>query len=38
MDEAFLDTDAEHQHDSSISSFGIHIEGSFRDEALERWL
>ena len=25
MDDGFLDIDAEHQHDSSITSFGIHI-------------
>merc|ERR1711988_1491684 len=29
MDEGFLDVAAEHQHDSSITSFGIHIEGEF---------
>jgi len=38
MDEGFLDTDAEHQHDSSISSFGIHIEGEFRPNDLNNWL
>jgi G3E family GTPase len=38
MDEGFLDTDAEHQHDSSISSFGIHIEGVFRPGPLNEWL
>ena len=38
MDDGFLDTDAEHQHDSSISSFGIHIEGQFRMEELNGWL
>lgn len=27
MDDGFLDTESEHMHDSSISSFGIHIEG-----------
>ena len=29
MDDGFLDVDSEHLHDSSISSFGIHIEGEF---------
>merc|ERR1711934_646024 len=38
MDEGFLDTDAEHQHDSSISSFGIHIEGEFKPDDLNAWL
>lgn len=38
MDEGFLDIDAEHQHDSSITSFGIHIEGQFRIEQLGQWL
>ena len=38
MDEGFLDVDAEHQHDSSISSFGIHIEGEFLIDKLNDWL
>ena len=38
MDEGFLDIDAEHQHDSSITSFGIHIEGSFIPDRLNVWL
>jgi len=38
MDEGFLDTDAEHQHDSSITSFGIHIEGQFKPAELNQWL
>merc|ERR1711998_38236 len=38
MDEGFLDVDAEHQHDSSISSFGIHIEGEFIPDRLNAWL
>ena len=38
MDEGFLDIDAEHQHDSSISSFGIHIEGVFFVDKLNQWL
>ena len=38
MDDGFLDVDAEHQHDSSISSFGIHIEGQFKIDELNEWL
>jgi len=38
MDDGFLDTDAEHQHDSSISSFGVHIEGNFIPDKLNAWL
>lgn len=38
MDDGFLDIDAEHQHDSSITSFGIHIEGMFFVEKLQEWL
>ena len=38
MDDGFLDVDAEHQHDSSITSFGIHIEGQFKIEELNEWL
>ena len=38
MDDGFLDVDAEHQHDSSISSFGIHIEGEFKIDELNEWL
>jgi len=38
MDEGFLDTDAEHQHDSSITSFGVHIEGEFIPDRLNAWL
>jgi hypothetical protein len=29
MDDGFLDTDAEHKHDLSVSSVGIVIEGEF---------
>merc|ERR1711953_350834 len=36
--EGFLDTDAEHRHDSSITSFGIHVEGKFFPSRLEVWL
>ncbi len=35
MDNLFLEIDAEHAHDSSISSVGIHIEGSFYAEKLD---
>merc|ERR1712070_990882 len=38
MDDGFLDIDAEHQHDSSITSFGIHIEGVFKIDELNEWL
>ena len=38
MDDGFLDIDAEHQHDSSITSFGIHIEGEFKIDELNEWL
>merc|ERR1712057_121450 len=38
MDDGFLDIDAEHQHDSGISSFGIHIEGEFKPADLNAWL
>lgn len=38
MDEGFLDIEAEHQHDSSITSFGIHIEGEFKMMELNNWL
>ena len=38
MDEGFLDVDADHHHDSSITSFGIHIEGEFDMEKLNDWL
>ncbi len=29
MDDAFLDTDADHKHDLTVSSVGIVIEGEF---------
>jgi len=38
MDDGFLDIDAEHQHDSSITSFGIHIIGSFHYIKLDNWI
>merc|ERR1712196_508672 len=38
MDDGFLDTDAHHHHDSSISSFGIHVEGEFDVDKLNQWL
>jgi len=38
MDEGFLDIESEHQHDSSIKSFGIHIEGEFMIDKLNAWL
>ena len=38
MDSEFLDVEAEHLHDSSITSFGIHIEGEFKIKELNQWL
>lgn len=38
MDDGFLDTDAHHHHDSSISSFGVHVEGEFDVDKLNQWL
>lgn len=38
MDEGFLNIESEHQHDSSIKSFGIHIEGEFMIDKLNAWL
>jgi len=38
MDDAFLDYDAEHMHDKSVSSVGICIEGEFIPEKLDAWL
>ena len=38
MDEEFLNIDSDHMHDSSISSFGVHIEGVFYPEKLQEWL
>lgn len=38
MDEGFLDIESEHQHDSSITSFGIHIEGEFKLDELNEWI
>ena len=38
MDDEFLDIDGHHHHDSSITSFGIHIEGEFLIDDLNEWL
>ena len=38
MDDGFLDIEADHKHDSSITSFGIHIEGKFMIDELNSWL
>ena len=38
MDDGFLNVDAHHHHDNSISSFGIHIEGQFKINELQQWL
>ena len=37
-DTEFLNIDQTHLHDSSISSFGVHIEGSFLELPLNDWL
>jgi G3E family GTPase len=38
MDEGFLDTEAEHNHDKSVSSVGFVIEGSFHPRKFDAWL
>mmetsp|Transcript_81838 Transcript_81838/g.162473 ORF Transcript_81838/g.162473 Transcript_81838/m.162473 type:complete len:341 (-) Transcript_81838:57-1079(-) len=38
MDEEFLNTDGEHQHDSSVGSVGISFEGELDLTALNNWL
>ena len=38
MDESFLEDEGHHHHDNSITSFGIHIEGSFNVDKLNDWL
>ena len=38
MDDSFLDINTDHNHDSSITSFGIHIEGQFNIDKLNTWL
>lgn len=38
MDDAFLQTDAEHMHDKSVSSVGVCIEGEFMPEKFNDWL
>lgn len=38
MDDSFLNTDTHHNHDNSITSFGIHIEGQFKIDKLNNWL
>ena len=37
-EEDFLDTNAEHQHDSSVSSVGIEFEGALDLNKLNKWL
>lgn len=37
-DPGFLDPDAEHQHDASVSSVGIDVEGTVNVEKLNEWL
>jgi G3E family GTPase len=38
FDDAFLNTEGEHQHDMSVSSVGIVIEGEFDFDKLREWL
>ena len=38
MDTEFLDTEAEHMHDNSVSSVGVCIEGEFRSDLFNDWL
>jgi len=38
FDPEFLDEDAEHEHDSSVSSVGIKVEGSVNNAMLETWI
>jgi len=38
MDDSFLDTEAEHMHDKSVSSVGVCIEGEFMPEKFNDWL
>eukprot|EP00241_Pyramimonas_parkeae_P005283 CAMPEP_0114239328 /NCGR_PEP_ID=MMETSP0058-20121206/8400_1 /TAXON_ID=36894 /ORGANISM="Pyramimonas parkeae, CCMP726" /LENGTH=356 /DNA_ID=CAMNT_0001351499 /DNA_START=40 /DNA_END=1110 /DNA_ORIENTATION=- len=38
MDPTFLDEDSEHQHDSTVTSVGIHVEGEVNLERLSDWL
>lgn len=38
MDDGFLETDAEHQHDKSVTSVGFVIEGSFIHDKFDAWL
>lgn len=38
MDDGFLDGDAEHKHDKTVSSVGFVIEGSFHEEKFNKWL
>jgi len=37
-EESFLDTEEEHQHDTTVSSVGIQFEGSLHAEKLNTWL
>lgn len=38
MDDEFLKTDAEHQHDKTVTSIGFVIEGSFLPDKFNSWL
>lgn len=38
FDPEFLDEDAEHEHDATVSSVGVKVEGSVNMNMLERWI
>lgn len=38
FDPEFLDEDAEHQHDESVTSLGVKVEGSVNMTMLEKWI
>jgi len=38
MDPEFLDTDAEHEHDQSVTSMSVRIDGDLDLDAMEEWL
>lgn len=38
FDPEFLDEDAEHQHDSTVSSISCRVKGNVNQEMLSRWI
>merc|ERR1712232_1498547 len=38
MDDAFLQDDAEHQHDDRVTSVGIHVKGEVDQQKLNDWI